>query len=100
MLRVRANIGEGFRSPTADQLAADYRHWGTRYVGNPDLDPETSQTYDLGFDLPFTRVLPLALTRLDDRWLVVATLYDARPGAAPDAYSPWHYGGWLLGPAE
>lgn len=51
MLRVRANIGEGFRSPTADQLAADYRHWGTRYVGNPDLDPETSQTYDLGFDL-------------------------------------------------
>ena len=51
MLRLRANIGEGFRSPTADQLAADYRHWGTRYVGNPDLDPETSQTYDLGFDL-------------------------------------------------
>lgn len=52
-LRVRANVGEGFKSPTADQLSADYYHTanGVHYLGNPDLDPETSMTYDLGADL-------------------------------------------------
>jgi vitamin B12 transporter len=50
LLRVRANIGEGFRSPSADQLSADHVHDGTHYLGNPDLDPETSLTYDLGID--------------------------------------------------
>jgi vitamin B12 transporter len=51
LLRVRANLGEGFKSPTADQLAADYVHAGSRFVGNPNLEPETSRTYDLGFDI-------------------------------------------------
>ncbi len=53
MLRVRANIGEGFKSPTASQLSADYYHssTGVHYLGNPDLDPETSITYDVGFDV-------------------------------------------------
>jgi len=52
-LRVRANVGEGFKSPTADQLSADYYHTanGVHYLGNPDLDPETSMTYDVGADL-------------------------------------------------
>lgn len=53
MLRVRANVGDGFKSPTADQLAADYVHStsGVHYLGNPNLDPETSRTYDVGLDL-------------------------------------------------
>lgn len=52
LLRFRANVGEGFKSPSADQLSADYVHSsGTRYLGNPDLNPETSQTYDVGLDL-------------------------------------------------
>lgn len=57
-LRLRGNIGEGFKSPTADQLSADYYHSlsGVRYLGNPDLDPETSMTYDVGFDLFFEPV--------------------------------------------
>lgn len=52
-LRLRTNVGEGFKSPTADQLSADYYHslTGVHYLGNPDLDPETSMTYDLGADL-------------------------------------------------
>ena len=51
-LRLRANVGEGFKSPSADQLSADYIHSnGTHYLGNPDLDPETSLTYDVGVDL-------------------------------------------------
>lgn len=59
-LRFRTNVGEGFKSPTADQLAADYHHslTGVHYLGNPDLDPETSMTYDIGADL-FLDVLTL-----------------------------------------
>ncbi len=52
LLRVRANLGEGFKSPSADQLSAMYENMnGQRYLGNPDLNPETSMTYDLGLDL-------------------------------------------------
>ncbi len=52
LLRVRANVGEGFKSPSADQLSADYVHSnGTHYLGNPDLAPETSLTYDMGVDV-------------------------------------------------
>ena len=51
LLRLRANIGEGFKSPSASQLATHHISSGTTYLGNPDLRPETSLTYDLGFDL-------------------------------------------------
>lgn len=52
LLRVRANFGEGFKSPSADQLSAMYEKSATmRYLGNPDLNPETSRTYDVGFDI-------------------------------------------------
>ena len=51
MLRIRANAGEGFKSPTAQELSSDYEYGGLRYEGNPDLKPEISQTYDLGFDI-------------------------------------------------
>ncbi len=49
-LKLRANFGEGFVMPAADQLAADYEIWGTHYVGNPDLNPEKSKTYEGGVD--------------------------------------------------
>ena len=52
LLRVRANFGEGFKSPSADQLSAEYTsHTNLFYYGNPDLDPETSRTFDAGVDL-------------------------------------------------
>ncbi|MDW7772942.1 MAG: TonB-dependent receptor [Desulfobulbaceae bacterium] len=49
-LKFRARYAEGFVMPSADQLAADYWNWGIRTVGNPDLEPETSQTIDGGID--------------------------------------------------
>jgi vitamin B12 transporter len=49
-LKLRANYGEAFVMPGADQLAADFVSWGTRVVGNPRLKPETSRTLDLGLD--------------------------------------------------
>lgn len=50
-MRLRANVGQGFKSPSADQLSADYVHGSTHYLGNPDLKPESSITYDVGYDL-------------------------------------------------
>ena len=49
-LKLRARYAEGFVMPSADQLAADYWHWGIRTVGNPDLKPEESRTLDGGLD--------------------------------------------------
>lgn len=49
-LKIRAQYGMGFMMPSADQLAADFTTWGTRTVGNPDLDPEESTTYEAGAD--------------------------------------------------
>ncbi len=55
-LKVRAAYSEAFVMPSADHLAADYTApaWGggnTTYVGNPDLKPESSRTYEGGVDL-------------------------------------------------
>jgi len=49
-LKLRARYAEGFVMPSADQLAADYWNWGIRTVGNPDLDPEKSKTYEAGIE--------------------------------------------------
>lgn len=50
-LKLRTNYGEAFRMPDAEELAADYTTWGVHYVGNPNLKPEKSKTYEGGIDL-------------------------------------------------
>ncbi|MCK5349476.1 MAG: TonB-dependent receptor, partial [Desulfobacula sp.] len=50
-----------FVMPGADQMAADYSVWGTNYVGNPNLSPEKSKTYEGGIDF-FYRSLSSAIT--------------------------------------
>ncbi|GAB5046600.1 TonB-dependent receptor plug domain-containing protein [Thermodesulfovibrio sp. TK110] len=46
---IKANAGTAFRAPAPDELAADYiASWGTHYIGNPDLKPEKSKSYDTG----------------------------------------------------
>ena len=49
-LKIRAQYAQGFMMPSADQLAADFDSFGIRTVGNPDLDPEKSATYEGGVD--------------------------------------------------
>lgn len=56
LLRIRLNAGSGFKSPSADQLSAYYEKnsdpaANNRFLGNPDLDPEESVTYEAGFDI-------------------------------------------------
>jgi vitamin B12 transporter len=62
MLRARANVGSGFKTPSADQLSAEYRDSNDiGYLGNPDLDPETSFTWDVGMDL-FHSIIDVGFT--------------------------------------
>ena len=50
-IRIRAHYGEAFVMPGADQMGADYYSpWGTHYLGNPDLDPEKSKTWEAGIN--------------------------------------------------
>jgi len=60
-LKFRANYGEAFRMPSADELAANYTVFGTNYIGNPNLDPEQSKTYEGGTDFSYAS-LNISLT--------------------------------------
>lgn len=69
-LKVRANYGRAFRMPTALQLAGDMMMWSTHYIGNPDLDPEKSDTYEGGLDFSqnsFNLSLTYFHTDFDDK---------------------------------
>ncbi len=50
-LSARAAVGTGFRAPTADELAGHYETAYSKLIGNPDLDQETSTTYEVGLDV-------------------------------------------------
>ncbi len=50
-LKARAAIGTAFRTPTADELSGYFERPYSKIVGNPDLDPETSITYEIGLDV-------------------------------------------------
>ncbi|MBW2648891.1 MAG: TonB-dependent receptor [Deltaproteobacteria bacterium] len=52
-LKLRANYGEAFRMPTAQQLAGDLNMWSVHYVGNPDLKPEKSENCEGGLDFSY-----------------------------------------------
>jgi len=60
-LKLRANYGHGFRIPDSWELAADFISGGITYVGNPNLNPESSNTYEGGVDF-FHRGLDTSLT--------------------------------------
>ncbi len=52
-LKIRANYGEAFKMPSAQQLAGNFPGWYGNYVGNPNLDPEKSKTYEGGVDFSY-----------------------------------------------
>ena len=48
--QIKATYGTGFKAPTLTQLFVSYPAFG--YTANPDLRPETSEGYDIGFEQP------------------------------------------------
>jgi vitamin B12 transporter len=49
--KLRCNFGTAFRAPAPDEVATNYLgSWGIRWLGNPNLNPEKSITYEVGSD--------------------------------------------------
>ncbi|MGQ1947850.1 TonB-dependent receptor [Geofilum sp. OHC36d9] len=46
-LNIRGTYAKGFKAPTLKELYYHYEKRGTLYLGNPDLDPQTSNYYAL-----------------------------------------------------
>ena len=51
ILKLRGSYAEGFRMPSAREIAGQINTYGNTYIGNPDLNPEVSDTWETGFDL-------------------------------------------------
>jgi vitamin B12 transporter len=46
--KLKASVGTGFKAPTLSERFQDFPAFG--FFGNPDLKPETSTGYDVGFE--------------------------------------------------
>lgn len=46
--KLKASVGTGFKAPTLSERFQDFPAFG--FFGNPDLRPETSTGYDIGFE--------------------------------------------------
>jgi vitamin B12 transporter len=69
-LKLRGQVGQGFVMPSADQLAIDMVSFGRRTVGNADLDPEKSLTWEGGVDCNqsgLSGALTIFTTDFDDK---------------------------------
>lgn len=60
---LRGAAATGYRPPSIGELFDDYGS----FVGNPDLDPETSRTLELGIDQVFANGAELSATVFDTR---------------------------------
>ena len=52
--RIKANWGKGFKAPTLTELYGSISHFGMfDIVGNPDLEAEESNNWDIGYEAEF-----------------------------------------------
>ena len=56
ILKLRANYARAFKMPLPRQLTGYTIMMSTPFVGNPDLEPEISDNFDVGFDLDWESV--------------------------------------------
>jgi outer membrane receptor for ferrienterochelin and colicins len=49
-LRLKASYGEGFRAPSVYELYVETINMGGDVIPNPDLDQETSRSYEIGME--------------------------------------------------
>lgn len=56
-LRLRGSYAEGFRMPSARELAGEIVSYGKTYIGNAELKPESSLTWEGGIDVAWKRLV-------------------------------------------
>ncbi len=85
-VKFRANYSEAFRMPTPRQLGGIFAMgMSSVFIGNPDLKPEKSRTWDIGFDLDY-EALSTSFTFFDTRYkdMIVALPAGSVPGSPND----------------
>lgn len=78
--KLKASYGTGFKAPTLNELFVDYRP-GYNFHGNPNLKPEESRGWDIGFEQPlFDRKLQFGATWFQndiDNLIVTNATFDS-----------------------
>ncbi len=80
-LSLKAAIGTAFRAPSPRELASDYTLYGYRTLGNRDLGPEKSTTYEGGIEYDRDHLkagFTFFHTSFSDK---IASYYDSNLGA-------------------
>ncbi|MBN1279191.1 MAG: TonB-dependent receptor [Chlorobiaceae bacterium] len=85
LLRLRAAYGEGFRAPTAFELYSGSPYTINRIlIPDPDLEPETSRTWEVGADLKHGGLsLGLTAFRNDIRDMIAEVFTGSYEGTNP-----------------
>ena len=85
-VRASASVAQGFRAPNLSDLARDGSFAGGDELGNPDLDPEKSLTFDIGIEAKkglWSGTFGVFWTEIDD--VIGRTLIaDPTPGVPGD----------------
>jgi len=55
-VKMRGSFAEGFRMPSARELAGNIVSFGKTYIGNPNLNPEISETWEAGIDVAWRAI--------------------------------------------
>ena len=64
---LKTSIGKAFRPPSVYELYRTYTgSYGTVYASNPDLDPETTTSWDLGIEQKLWQGAKIGLTYFDN----------------------------------
>lgn len=77
---LRAAIATGYRAPSIDELYGDYTAGSFPFVGNPNLTPEESLSYEIGVDQALSNggTLSATLFRLEtDNLIALEDLFPA-----------------------
>ena len=84
-IAVRSSYGWGYRAPVFKELLLRFENPGAGYVvqGNPDLEPETSESLQLGVEVDATDALTLEVNgfyNVIDNLISIGTLKEAAAG--------------------
>jgi len=95
--RFTGSIGTGFRAPSLFELSGfSPNNFGTSFRGNPNLNPEKSFAWELGFEQSFlTGRLSLGGTYFrNDIKDLIETVFDASFNSSPDNINKVHLRGF------
>lgn len=77
---LKLNAGNSFRAPSPEELTSDYNVWEMRWVGNPDLKPEKTNSIDSGIEItkgPFKGYFGMFYSNYLNK---IISYYDAAKG--------------------